>query len=62
MLFEPGTQVELMRYGAWEGPFVVTDRTGRTPEHLVLRNPANGVLFEEHADKYSIPYHIRKVA
>jgi hypothetical protein len=59
MHFEPGTKVDLMRYGSWEGPFVVTDLVGRTPEHLVLRNPANGVLFEEHVDEYSVGYQIR---
>lgn len=57
--FEPGTQVDLMRGGQWEGPFIVTDKVGRTPEHLVLRNPENGVLFEEHVDDYSLGYQIR---
>lgn len=57
--FEPGTQVDLMRYGQWEGPFTVTSRVGRTPEHLVLLNPENGVLFEEHADEHSLGYQIR---
>lgn len=59
MKFEEGTQVELKRYGKWEGPFTVTSRVGRTPEHLVLLNPENGVLFEEHVDEYSIGYQIR---
>lgn len=59
MNFEPDTKVDLMRYGKWEGPFIVTSRTGRTPEHLVLRNPENGVLFEEHVDELSIGYQIR---
>lgn len=59
MIFEDGTQVDLMRYGQWEGPFIVTSRVGRTPEHLVLRNPENGVLFEEHVDQYSVGYQIR---
>lgn len=58
MNYEPGTKVELMRYGQWEGPFIVTDKVGRTPDHLVLLNPANGVLFEEYND----PYNVRPVA
>jgi hypothetical protein len=60
MHFKPGDKVELMRSGEWEGPFVVTDKVGRTPEHLVLLNPANGVLFEEYVDEYSVGYQIRK--
>jgi len=59
MKFEPGTEVELVRYGQWEGPFIVTDRVGRTPDHLVLRNPENGVLFEEYVDEHSLGYQIR---
>jgi hypothetical protein len=60
MSFEPGTKVELMRYGQWEGkPYTVTSHAGRTPEHLVLLNPENGVLFEEHVDEYSIGHQIR---
>lgn len=56
--FPVGSDVDLVRYGKWEGPFTVTDKEGRTPEHLVLRNPENGVLFEEHVDKYAS--HIRR--
>lgn len=56
MNFEPGTQVELMRYGQWEGPYTVTSQVGRTPDHLVLLNPKNGVLFEEYNDA---PYNVR---
>jgi hypothetical protein len=57
--FPVGTDVELMRYGKWEGPFTVTDKEGRTPEHLVLLNPANGVLFEEYNDA---PYNVRRAS
>lgn len=57
---EVGTKVELMRHGQWEGkPYTVTSHVGRTAEHLVLLNPANGVLFEEHVDEYAIGYQIR---
>jgi len=55
----PGTKVLLMRGGQWEGPFIVQSGEGRTPEHLILRNPANGVLFEEYVDEYSVGYQIR---
>lgn len=54
----PGAQVEYMQYGEWTGPFSVTGNTGRTPDHLVLRNPANGVLFEVYND---FPYNLRAV-
>ena len=49
MTFKPGTQVDLMLYGEWEGPFTVTAREGRTPDHLVLR-AEDGVLFESYND------------
>lgn len=57
MKFEPGTQVEIMMYGEWVGPYIVTDKVGRTPDHLVLLNPKNGVLFEQYADA---PYNTRE--
>jgi hypothetical protein len=45
---EPGTKVEIMERGAWVGPFIVTAREGRTPDHLVLSGPSG--LFEHYND------------
>lgn len=56
-VFPAGTEVEIMEYGEWIGPFTVTAHTGRTPDHLVLLNPKNGVLFESYNDA---PYNTRK--
>jgi hypothetical protein len=56
MTFEPGAQVMILERGEWVGPFTVTGEQGRTPDHLVLRNPANGVLFEEYNDA---PFNVR---
>jgi hypothetical protein len=39
MTIEPGTQVEILIRGQWEGPFTVTAAEGRTPDHLVLNGP-----------------------
>lgn len=57
MSFEPGTKVELMEHGKWTGEaHTVTAHVGRTPDHLVLLNPKNGVLFELYNDA---PYNVR---
>jgi glyoxylase-like metal-dependent hydrolase (beta-lactamase superfamily II) len=50
MIFEPGTKVEILERGEWVGPFTVMAMTGRTPDHLVLLNPKNGVFFEHYND------------
>lgn len=53
--FGPGTQVELMERGEWQGvPYTVTELEGRTPEHLVLRGEHG--LFECYNDA---PYNVR---
>jgi hypothetical protein len=52
----PGTLVEILEAGSWNGPHTVTAQTGRTPDHLVLINNANGVFFEHFADA---PFNIR---
>jgi hypothetical protein len=54
----PGDHVEIRVAGSWDGPHTVTAQTGRTPDHLVLINNSNGVLFEHYAD----PYNTRVVA
>lgn len=55
----PGDKVQLMRGGEWDPEvFVVTDRVGRTPDHLVLQT-RSGNLFEEYVDEYSLGYQIR---
>jgi hypothetical protein len=54
----PGTLVEIMEAGSWNGPHTVTAQTGRTPDHLVLINNSNGVFFEHYADA---PFNIRPV-
>ena len=48
----PGSTVELMLHGVWTGAYTVTDRVGRTPDHLVLRS-ADGTVFEHYADPYN---------
>ena len=53
----PGTRVEIMLSGLWEGPFTATHHGGRTPEHLVLR-AADGTMFEVYNDA---PHNIREV-
>ena len=49
----PGDHVRIMVGGVLVGPYTVSDKPGRTPDHLVLRNPANGVLFEHYWDPYN---------
>jgi len=56
MEFETGTQVEIMD---WTGPFVVTDMSGRTKDHLVLRTLDGGHYFEVRNDT---PFNIRPVS
>lgn len=48
----PGTRVEILERGSWVGPFTVTDKPGRTPDHLVLSN-GSWVVFEHYADPYN---------
>lgn len=55
--FTKGQQVEILDRGEWIGPFTVTNKVGRTPDHLVLEGPF-GFLFEQYNDA---PYNIRKV-
>lgn len=56
-----GDKVQLMRRGEWDPEvFTVTDRVGRTPDHIVLRT-SSGNLFEEYVDEYSLGYQIRVV-
>lgn len=59
MEFEAGTQVEIMYQGDWTGPFVVTDMSGRTKDHLVLRTLDGGHYFEVPNDA---PFNIRPVS
>lgn len=47
-------QVEILIEGKWVGPFTVTGRTGRTPDHLVLAGEHG--LFEHYNDA---PYNTR---
>jgi hypothetical protein len=49
--FAAGDRFMMQERGEPVGPFIVVSTTGgRTPEHLVARNPRNGVLFEVHRD------------
>lgn len=44
-----GDYVHYVERGQMIGPFEVVRLTGaRTPDHVVLRNRANGVLFEQY--------------
>lgn len=58
MEFKAGSKVEIMEQGEWIGPFTVTAQTGRTADHLVLINDANGTWFEIYNDA---PFNIRPV-
>lgn len=51
---EAGSKVEILERGEWIGPFKVSARQGRTPEHIVLEGPNGG--FELYAD---YPFNIR---
>ena len=52
--FEAGEKVEILLAGAWSGPYMVTDATGRTPDHIVLAGPSG--RFEHYNDA---PYNTR---
>lgn len=55
--FTVNTTVEILDQGAWIGPFTVRPGKGRTDEHIILFNPANGTIFEHYNDA---PYNTRK--
>lgn len=57
MHFNPGDHVEILESGVWTGPFQVTDKVGRTPDHLVLASDSN--LFELYND---YPFNVRLVS
>jgi hypothetical protein len=57
MDFKAGTKVEILERGEWIGPFTVTEREGRTPDHLVLLGTSG--LFEHYNDA---PFNVRPVA
>lgn len=46
-----GTQVELLERGRWTRAYDVVALSGRTPQHMVLRNPANGETFDHYWDE-----------
>ena len=50
-------RVEILIEGKWVGPFTVTTRTGRTPDHIVLQGEHG--LFEHYNDA---PYNTRPYA
>jgi hypothetical protein len=52
----PGDRVQILEAGRWSEPHTVTDKPGRTPDHLVLYS--RGMYFEHYAD----PYNTRPVA
>jgi len=54
MEIQPGDRVEILERGEWIGPFKVSNKAGRTPEHVVLEGPNGG--FELYADA---PFNIR---
>lgn len=55
--FKAGDKIEILDRGEWIGPFIVTNKVGRTPDHLVCTGPF-GVIFEQYNDA---PYNTRKV-
>jgi hypothetical protein len=54
MGFKAGDKVEILERGEWIGPFKVSSKAGRTPEHVVLEGPNGGS--ELYADA---PFNIR---
>ena len=56
MTIPVGARVEILEGGQWVGPFTMTDQTGRTPDHVVLRGPSG--LFELYSDA---PFNLRIV-
>jgi len=54
MEIKAGDKVEILERGEWVGPFKVSDKAGRTPEHVVLEGPSGS--FEHYADA---PFNIR---
>ena len=50
----PGTKVDILEGGRWVGPFTITDKSGRSSDHLVLSGSSG--MFEHYADA---PFNIR---
>lgn len=53
-MFKPNDKVDILEHGTWIGPFTVTDKSGRTSDHIVLSGPSG--MFEHYADA---PFNVR---
>lgn len=48
-----GQLVQLKVHGEWlPQEYLILDKQGRTPDHLVLQNPRNNITFEQYWDEY----------